>query len=185
MKLAKTPTTATTINSSLVLPLFNQFAQTTSNMTVTLSGLLPNTNYDLVVYSIGGTFEGGVVTGAVNGTNSGGPSLIANAGGFTNGVNYVENKFALSDSGGNLTFTIAPLPTSTYGDMDGLQIAQSAPLPTVSIQSASGGQLQVTYAGGLLLQSTNVTGSWTTNSALSPYTFTPTGAQMFFRVLGQ
>jgi PQQ-like domain len=39
------------------------------------------------------------------------------------------------------------------------------------------------WASGTLLQSTNVTGPWMTNSATSPYTITPTNSQMFFRLL--
>ena len=50
------------------------------------------------------------------------------------------------------------------------------------IVPAAGGQVKVTWpAGGTLLQAPTVTGPWTTNVATSPYTFTPTGAQKFFR----
>ena len=35
---------------------------------------------------------------------------------------------------------------------------------------------------GILLQATSLNGPWTTNSATSPYTLTPTGAQKFYRV---
>jgi hypothetical protein len=50
------------------------------------------------------------------------------------------------------------------------------------IVPAGGGQVKVTWpAGGTLLQAPTVTGSWTTNSATSPYTFTPTGDQKYFR----
>jgi hypothetical protein len=54
-------------------------------------------------------------------------------------------------------------------------------LPTLSIQQLSPSSLEVNYADGILLQSTNLSGPWTTNSAASPYIFTPTGPQMFFR----
>jgi hypothetical protein len=55
------------------------------------------------------------------------------------------------------------------------------PSPTISIQKI-GSNLQVTYANGILLQSANVKGPWTTNNVASPYMFTPTGPSMFFRV---
>jgi hypothetical protein len=180
--LTKTATTATTINSSLVLPLFNQFAQTTSNMTVTLAGLETNAYYNLVVYSIGGSYEGGIVSGAVNGVCTGGAALIANTGWFTNGVNYVQNNYALSDGSGTLTFSIAPIKTSTYGDLDGLQLTLSAAPPTLNLQAVAGGQLQLSWPQGTLLQAVNVSGPWTTNTATSPYTLTPTAAQMFYRL---
>lgn len=50
------------------------------------------------------------------------------------------------------------------------------------IVPAAGGQVTITWpAGGTLLQAPTVTGPWTTNVATSPYTFTPTGAQKYFR----
>jgi len=55
------------------------------------------------------------------------------------------------------------------------------PTPTLSIQKV-GSSLQVNFTG-TLLQATKVTGSWTTNNTTSPYTFTPSGASMFFRAL--
>jgi len=54
------------------------------------------------------------------------------------------------------------------------------PTPTLGIQWA-GSNLQVSYTNGILLQATSLTGPWTTNNTASPYTFTPTGASMFFR----
>ena len=50
------------------------------------------------------------------------------------------------------------------------------------IVPAAGGQLSVTWpAGGTLLGAPSVTGPWTPIVTTSPYTFTPTGAQQFFR----
>ena len=47
----------------------------------------------------------------------------------------------------------------------------------------SGSSLILTWSsGGTLLQATNLPGPWTTNVNTSPYMFTPTGPQMFFRV---
>jgi hypothetical protein len=63
-------------------------------------------------------------------------------------------------------------------------ILASAP-GSLSISNNGGGQLKLQYAGGLLLQSTSVTGPWTTNVNASPYIFTPTGSQQFYRVLAQ
>jgi hypothetical protein len=183
-ELSYTPGIATFINSSLVNPLLDQFLQSTTNTIVTLTGLSPNSPYNLVVYSIGGNFQGGIVTGAVNGTSAGGPALVSNTGGFTNGINYVQNLDAVSDGSGTLTFSVAPLMGSTYSAWNGLQIVPVAiSTPTVSIQAVSGGQLQVTWSGGqdILLQSTNLSGPWTTNSATSPYVFTPAEPVEFFR----
>jgi hypothetical protein len=45
--------------------------------------------------------------------------------------------------------------------------------------------LKLQYSGGILLQAISVTGPWTTNMNASPYIFTPTGPQHFYRVLAQ
>ena len=58
-----------------------------------------------------------------------------------------------------------------------------APIVTVSIAPASAGNLNLTWSQGTLLQSTNLAGPWTTNTAPSPCTITPTNSQMFFKVL--
>ena len=52
-------------------------------------------------------------------------------------------------------------------------------------QPASGGQMQISWPVGTLMEATYVTGPWTTNAATSPYTFMPASAQKFFRVIVQ
>lgn len=59
------------------------------------------------------------------------------------------------------------------------------PATTLTI-APSGGNLVVSWnpAGGLLLQAASLSGPWTTNNAASsPYTITPNGASMFYRVV--
>jgi hypothetical protein len=63
-----------------------------------------------------------------------------------------------------------------------LQLATAAPQLTIQ---PSGANLQVTWPYGTLLQANSVNGPWTTNVNTSPYTFTPTGTQKFFRVQAQ
>jgi hypothetical protein len=53
----------------------------------------------------------------------------------------------------------------------------------LQVQHVSGGQLQVTWSAGMLLEAPAVNGPWTTNSAASPYTFTPAGTQKYFRAI--
>jgi len=58
--------------------------------------------------------------------------------------------------------------------------------PAVTLSLAqSGKKIVLTWPQGTLLQATNLTGPWVTNSAASPYTNTATGAAMFYRVLVQ
>jgi len=71
-------------------------------------------------------------------------------------------------AGGNVTINAATL---TYGPNN------------LKVQHVGGGQLQVTWPAGTLLEAPAVTGPWTTNSAPSPYTFTPAGTQKYFRTI--
>jgi hypothetical protein len=73
-------------------------------------------------------------------------------------------------TGSNVTLTSATL---TYGAVN------------LQVQPVGGGQLQVTWPVGTLLEAPTITGPWTTNSATSPYTFTPTGSQKYFRAIIQ
>jgi hypothetical protein len=64
------------------------------------------------------------------------------------------------------------------------QLYSTGALPpnvTLTIQWV-GSNLQLTWSQGTLLQAPSVTGPWTTNNASSPYTVTPSGAGMFYRV---
>jgi hypothetical protein len=54
----------------------------------------------------------------------------------------------------------------------------SEPTPVLSW---SGNNLVITLPTGILLQSTNLLGPWTTNTGTSPYTIPVTNSQMFFR----
>jgi hypothetical protein len=57
----------------------------------------------------------------------------------------------------------------------------AAPAVTLTIQQI-GANVVLNWPQGTLLQATNVNGPWTTNTATSPYTNTPTGLSKFFRV---
>ncbi len=53
---------------------------------------------------------------------------------------------------------------------------------TVSIAPGAGGNLTLTWPQGILLQATNISGPWVTNStATSPYQVAPTNSQMYFK----
>ncbi|HEV7927427.1 MAG TPA: LamG-like jellyroll fold domain-containing protein, partial [Verrucomicrobiae bacterium] len=56
-------------------------------------------------------------------------------------------------------------------------------LPSLSIQTEPGSKLQLTWSAGNLQATTNLSGTWTNVvGATSPYTNSPIGTQMFFRV---
>jgi hypothetical protein len=55
---------------------------------------------------------------------------------------------------------------------------------SVALSIAASGKeaLTLTWSGGSLLQSTNLTGPWTTNTTTSPYTVVPSNSQIFFKL---
>ena len=54
---------------------------------------------------------------------------------------------------------------------------------TLDIAPAAANSVTLTWSRGTLLESTNLAGPWATNTtATSPFTVTPTGPQMFYRV---
>jgi hypothetical protein len=62
-------------------------------------------------------------------------------------------------------------------------LALGVPSSTTLTLTPSGNNLILTWSGGTLLESTNVTGPWTAVSgATSPYPVNPTGAMKFYRV---
>ncbi len=76
----------------------------------------------------------------------------------------------------------------SHNDLVNLYAVGSGMLPTtlvappvLAIQRA-GSNLQVVWRSGTLLEATNLMGPWLINRAASPYTMTPTNAQMFYRV---
>jgi len=62
------------------------------------------------------------------------------------------------------------------------QAGSTAPPVTLTIAPAGAGNLTISWLAGTLLQSTNVTGPWTTNPAVSPCLVTPANSQIFFKV---
>jgi endoglucanase len=117
-----TPFTGTPYNALMETYLYNSGA----TQTITLSGLVANSIYNLVVYNAANSTAGGRTTYfAVNGNtqnstwNGTSSTLIA-------GVDYQEFPFAFSDSSGNLVFTFTGNDTAE-GDINGFQI-QAAPL---------------------------------------------------------
>lgn len=67
--------------------------------------------------------------------------------------------------------------------VNALFAGNSAPVGPVTLNVArSGNQLTLSWPQGTLLQATNLAGPWVTNTASSPYTTTPTGAMMFYRI---
>jgi hypothetical protein len=58
----------------------------------------------------------------------------------------------------------------------------TAPEVTLKVTSAGAGNQTLIWSQGTLLQATSIAGPWTTNAGTSPFTLTPTNAQMFFKI---
>jgi endoglucanase len=99
----------------------------------------------------------------------------------TNTDLYSGGQICLIPSGGGA------LTYGTSGNSDAVFDLGLSPMPqkvTLEIQSVGGGQLELQWPSGVLLQATNLLGPWTTNAAVtSPYDVTPSAAQMFYKVL--
>jgi hypothetical protein len=63
-----------------------------------------------------------------------------------------------------------------------LMAVQLSQLPPPGINFAAGACVLTWTNGGGLLEATNVSGPWVPNPNTSPYTFSPTGAQKFYRI---
>lgn len=65
-------------------------------------------------------------------------------------------------------------------------VTNAVPSPNVTLQAQRVGMsVQLTWSQGTLLQADQLTGPWTTNTALSPYLVTPTALHKFYRVCVQ
>jgi hypothetical protein len=71
---------------------------------------------------------------------------------------------------------------STEADFNGAQLQLVTAGPDIWSMTNSGTNFVLTYAGGILLSSTNIVGpTWVTNFG-NPYTIIPTGQMRFFKV---
>jgi hypothetical protein len=75
-----------------------------------------------------------------------------------------------------------------FWDIAGTQVVLNSATLTygsinLQVQPVGGGQMQVSWPVGTLLESPTPTGPWSTNLATSPYTLTPTDAQKYFRAI--
>jgi hypothetical protein len=92
---------------------------------------------------------------------------------------------------GSLEVDMAAVPAtplhnpSTEGDFNGAQIQLVKYGPNILSLTNKSTNFVLTYVGGKLLEATNITGPWTTNTAVpaGAVTINPTGQMKFYRVL--
>ena len=119
--------------------------------------LSPNTTYAFLVDTANPFME-------VNGTNNN-----VYAGGTAFNIAHNASSGAVTTYSGDHVF----LATMT---------TQAASTGDLSIRTV-GSNLELTWTSGMLLEATNINGPWTTNLNTSPYQFTPTANQKFYRLL--
>jgi hypothetical protein len=104
---------------------------------------------------------------------------------FANGQSFTSYRLTFSDIrvGGDTGSSGTRL---WLGEVELLGVAGMASPITVSVSKQTGGTLELQWTSGSLLEATEVTGPWTTNTtAVSPFTVTPSQPQKFYQILGQ
>ena len=141
---------------------------------------LANESFQLLLSLYGGPFTSyGYFSSTTNTTavNNGNNAILAtltnSSGLIASGVTGIQ--FIFSNPGG------------TQGGSGGTLIRElqafGTPIVTLAVQTITGNNLQLAWPQGILLQATNLTGPWITNTAASPFLLSPTAAQMFYRIL--
>jgi hypothetical protein len=98
--------------------------------------------------------------------------------------NFVTGTFVAPVNGTNTTVNVniqENLPSGGDGNINAL-VVRALPSLLLNCVALPGGQLQLQWSQGALLQATNLNGPWSTNTTVSPVSLTPTGTQQFFRV---
>ena len=148
-----TPFTGTPENALMENYLFNGGV----TQTVTLSGLQPNSLYNLVLYNAANSTATGRTSYFTVNQQTLGSTWNGSSNSLISGVDFVYFHSVLSDSLGNLAVTYTGLGTDE-GDLNGFQI-QPAPVPInaslsgtnlmISFMTQSGYQYQVQYNSNL------------------------------------
>jgi hypothetical protein len=138
--------------------------------TITLHNLTVGTQYSVQLFAVDDTHDSSRITSFADPNNAADVSQA-----YAEGANdYIIGTFTANAS----DVVINQVLPNFHGYMGSVVVRVQA--PTVSIQP-SAGSLQISWPYGTLLQATNVTGPWTTNTGTSPITITPTNSGMFFR----
>jgi hypothetical protein len=149
--------------------------------TITLNHLVVGLDYSVQLFALDDR-SGGPSTRSASFQDPDDPSDVSAS--FAMGDNvYVLGSFTAPPNGTNATVNVRiqeNLPTGPgYGNINAVVVRAA---PSLVLDWEAGGQLQLQWAGGSLMQATNVTGPWSTNRAASPLVMSLTGAQGFFRV---
>jgi hypothetical protein len=98
--------------------------------------------------------------------------------------NYVIGTFTAPSNGVSTTVNLniqENLSSGGNGNINAL-VVRKLPSLLLNCQPMVGGQWQLQWAQGALLEATNLNGPWLTNPVASPFNLTPTGTRKYFRV---
>jgi len=138
--------------------------------------------FNLVLFSCNGTESSTTNAGAiftVNGMTR--VALPTQDTSFVESNNYVVfNRLVVT--GSSLAGTWGPATGKSYGSLNGAQLQYLGAAVTLNVQHVGASQIQLQWSQGTLLEATNIVGPWTTNTAASPLTLTPSAPHKFYRV---
>jgi hypothetical protein len=172
--------------STPTIPLLDSGASAYYPTPQTFTFSLPNGLYNLVFFTCDGTQatnRDSVNVVTVNGIKQTAAPTNDNA--FVLGGTYVTFNDVVV-TGTTLTGTwAAGNSTQNLAVLNGAQVQYLGPAVSMNAQLLANGQVQLRWSAGTLLQAPALTGPWTTNSAPSPYTVTPTptAPQMFYKII--
>ncbi len=166
-------------------PLLSTYVLVVTNPPATLqfTGVPPGI-YNLALYGVDGSFhDRGIIFTVGNLTNT---LVNTQDSYFSPGDNTaIFQNVPILNGTLNVSMMADPLvhpPDFNEGDFNAAQIQLVTPAPVLT-NTWTGSALNLSWpAGSILLESTNVTGPWTTNNASSPLSVSPTLPKKFYRL---
>jgi hypothetical protein len=95
-------------------------------------------------------------------------------------TNLVISNLSITNAG-NYTVVVSNGLASVTSTVATLTVLTAPPVVYLT-NHLSGTSMVLSWPQGTLLQATNLTGPWVTNTATSPYTLSPTNPVMFYRI---
>jgi hypothetical protein len=170
--------------SAPIIPLLDSGADAYYPTPQSFQFTLPSGIYNVIIFTCDGTQSTNrdsinVVT--LNGITKTAAPTNDNA--FVEGGTYLVFP-DIAVTGTTLTGTwAAGNATQNLADINGAQLQYIGPIVSIDAIPVGNGQVRLQWSQGTLLQASEVTGPWTTNSATSPYTVTESNPQMFYKVV--
>jgi hypothetical protein len=173
--------------TNVLLDAYSQILTTNATGSLLFTHVPPG-RYNLALYGIDGTFADRGTVFTVNGVSQVTSNVQAAV--YALGDNVVLYTNVLVTNGTlsvdiNVNTNIARWAgTNWEAGFNGAQLQATTAGPFIWGLTKSGGNLVLNYQGGFVLQSTNITGPWTTNTTVGSgsITINPTGTMKFYRI---